>query len=324
MSKAWTRDWVIRRWRRAVIRASWKVGGKPRLIMQLSRASAAVASACVAVLLMCAPGCATTPKPIPLPSQEVRASLGKVGVISVGVALDGTVSGPVGVGHEIGKGALRGGAIGGLGLAGTGALLGLGCGPCAPACVPAFASLGAVGGLVLGGSTGAIYHGVTAIPESTAMEIVASFSRIVTESDIQSDLRMRVIGAGRVNGPIDLGIGRTGDPVPMPDYTMVATRGVNTVLEVGISQMVLAGEGGRDPAFVLTIIARARLIRVADDVVLWSDDQFAFNSPSADFSVWSADNYALLKMEFANGLDALARDIAGKVFGTGTYAAISG
>ena len=92
----------------------------------------------------------------------------------------------------------------------------------------------------------------------------------------------------------------------MPDYTMVAARDVNTVLEIGISQIALAGEGGRDPALVLTIIARARLIRVADDVVLWSDDQFAFKSPSADFSVWSADDYALLKTEFADGLDSLA------------------
>ena len=319
MSKASKGARLIRRWRRMVIAASRKVGGISGLTVLLSRGTTALAFGCLAALLMSAPGCVTTPKTTPLPSAELRASLGQVGVMSVGPALEGTVSGAVGVGQEIGKGALRGGALGGLGGAGTGALLGLGCGPCAPVCVPAFASLGAVGGLVLGSSTGAIYHGVTAIPESTAMQIEASFSKIIADSDIQSDLRMRVTRASGAVVVLDLGMGNAANIAAAPDDdSLFQPRNVDTVLEVAVVRIVLAGQGGRDPSLVLAIKARARLIHVRDNRVLWSDDQFEFKSASAEFSDWTAKDYALLKLQFANGLDAIAHDIAGKVFGPGT------
>src|SRR6185436_11663946 len=111
-------------------------------------------------------GCATSPPP-PL-KQDVRASLGTIGLISIGPELMADVSGPIGTGKEAGRGALKGGAIGGLSGAGAGALAGLATGPCAPVLVPVFAGIGAAGGLVIGAGTGAIVRGVRAVPTETA------------------------------------------------------------------------------------------------------------------------------------------------------------
>jgi hypothetical protein len=165
---------------------------------------------------------------------------------------------------------------------------------------------------------------VEAIPESTAMTIEAGLTGVVAGGDLQSNLRERVVRVGGAGAIADLGMGRADDPAPQPDYALFVAHGVDTVLEVGIAQIVLGGEGGRDPALVLAMSARSRLIHIPDNRVLWSDDQVTYKSSSKDFSVWSANDYVLLKSELENGLDTLARDIAGKVFGTGTYAERSG
>jgi len=230
-----------------------------------ARSAATAIAVCFVMLLLSIPGCASTPKPPAPPTEGVRASFGKVGVVSVGPALNGALSAPVGVGSKIGKGAVKGGAIGGLSGAGVGALLGLSTGPCAPVAVPFFATVGAVGGLTLGGGTGAVINGVSAIPESTANLIQAGFTTVVAGRNLQEDFRKDVLAwAGAVHPVIDLGTGSAGDPAPIPDYREGSTLGVDTVLEVGISQIVLNGEGGRDPALVLAIKGQARLVHLPD------------------------------------------------------------
>ena len=296
--------------RRFLIRASNLVGGKRRLV-GLSKFVATVTAAASFVLLV-AQGCATTPPPPQLLTQDVRASLGTIGVISFGPQLMADVSGPVGGGREAGRGALKGGAIGGLGGAGIGAIAGAFTGPCAPVFVPFFAGIGAVGGGALGAGTGAIVRGVNAIPTATAESLEAALNSAIAGRDLPADLRERLLTRGPMmpRQSIDLG-NIDGDPAGAPVYGMFAANGVHSVLEVTITEVIFDGEGA---SFALAMKARTRLIRLADNQVLWSNDQIMFRSTHADVATWTSAESGHLATELGTGVEMLARQIGDEIF----------
>jgi hypothetical protein len=241
--------------------------------------------------------------------------LGTVGVISVDPQLMADVAGPVGGGREAGRGALKGGAIGGLGGAGIGALAGALTGPCAPVFIPVFAGIGAVGGGVVGAGTGAIVRGVNAIPTETAESLEAALNSAISVRDLPADLRGRILTRGPMlpSQSVDLG-SANGDPAAPFDYTGFAATGVHSVLEVTVTEVIFDGEGGRNPSFALAMKARIRLIRVADNQVLWSNDQIAFRSIEADVATWTSEESGRLAAELGSGVEMLARQIGDEIF----------
>ena len=275
----------------------------------LSRTFAAFA---VAFLLS---SCAGTPKPPPRLADDVRSSLGAVGVITVGPPVGGKVDGPVGVGGQATVGALGGAALGTASGFGAGLALGLLCGPGAIICSPVAALGGAVVGLVGGGTYGGIRRGRNAIPESTAAEIQITLNQTIADRDLQADLRERILQHTGVAMGLDLGTGAT-EPVAAPDYAAMADRGVGTVLEVSLTQLTFTGEGGSDPTLALVMSARARLIRVADKRELWNAAEVVYESPAAAFSLWVMPNSRLLEAEMDRGLEALARQTGEALFDT--------
>jgi hypothetical protein len=280
------------------------------------------AAACLATLLLFGQGC-RRPAP-PSLGEETRASLGPVGVYSIGPPLDTSLSGPIGVGKQSLEGAAKGGGIGLASGAGGGALTGAGiglfCGPLAPLCVPAFAiwgaAIGGAGGLVVGSTTGAVNRGVNAIPTDAADGARTAFSAALAGRELQAEMRRRVldVAGGEAAERIDLGGESTPATVPTPDYGRFAERGARAVLEVGIARLALDGKGGRNPRLVLVIDARARLIRLPDNHVLWSAEHLTFESPKAELLEWTADDSRLLRSELDHGLDFLAARIAAGVF----------
>ena len=298
--------------RRCLLRASKLVGGKDRLV-RLSKLVATVTAGCSLVLLL-AQGCATSP-PAPL-GQDVRASLGTMGVISsVAPELMADISGPIGTGREAGRGALKGGAIGGLSGAGVGALAGLSTGPCAPVLVPVLAGIGAAGGLVIGAGTGAIVRGVRAVPTETAESLEAVLHDGLASRDLAADLRQRVLNRASMTPrqAVDLGA-LNRDPSTPHDYRAFAQNGVQSVLEITVTEIVFDGEGGRNPTFALQMKAQVRLIRVADNQVLWTNDDIRFRGEDVDVSGWTNPDRDYLTAEFEVILERLAQQIADAVF----------
>ena len=286
------------------------------------RVLAVLAAACLSTLLLSVvQGCRRLAPP-PL-GHETRASLGSVGVYSVGPPPDVSISGSVGVGRQRLKGAAKGGGVGfvsGLGVGAlTGAGIGLACGPLAVLCSPVLALWGGViggaGGLVTGSAIGAVHRGANATPTDVAESARAAIFAAITGRDLRADMRRRVLDVGNKAGNwIDLGGDDAVDSASTVDYGRFTERGAHAVLEIGIVQLALTGEGGSNPDLVLTIQARARLIAIPDNRVLWSDEQLSFGSSEAQLSVWTAEDSRLLKSELDRGLEILARRIGSEVF----------
>ena len=258
--------------------------------------------------------CASTPAPLPQLTEDVGSALDSVGVITIGPSVGGQLDGPVGGGDQVVAGIIGGGAIGGLSGAGAGALIGLTCGPIAVFCVPAGAVIGGTGGLLFGGTVGGIARGRAAIPENTAEEIQMVVTRAIADHELQSDLRYRVLlKFGSSTTGVDLGAGGT-VPTESPDYSTFSGQGVDAILEMSLTQLGFAGKGGDDPSLVLVLMAKARLIGVPNNDILWSVEQVEYQSPMAAFSLWSEGDSALLRAEIDNGLDAVASQIGEALF----------
>ena len=142
----------------------------------------------------------------------------------------------------------------------------------------------------------------------------------IADRDLQADLRHGVLRhTGGADAAMDLGADAT-EPVSAPDYTAMAGSGVETVLEISLTQLTLTGtdrrlEGGSNPSLTLVMTARARMIRVADNRVVWSAAEVKYESAAAQSALWTARDANLVRTEIANGSEALARQIGEALFG---------
>ena len=98
------------------------------------------------------------------------------------------------------------------------------------------------------------------------------------------------------------------------DYARFAMRGIDFVLELNITQIAFIGSGGRNPNLALAMSANARLIRIADNRVIWNNSQITFTSGQAEFTQWQMEDAKVLKSAIAVGLDSLARQIDENIF----------
>ena len=279
-------------------------------------------SALVAGLFLAA--CASSPKPLPRLSENLRSSLGTVGVVTTGPAVTADLDAPVGVVNQAALGAVEGGGVGFASGAGAGALIGLTCGPGAVLCVPIGAVVGGALGLTVGLPVGGLVKGSTAIPDSAATEIRASISRAIGDRDLQDDLRQRVLQNARLSTTgVDLGA-RPMSSMTSPDNVSLTNAEITTVLEISLINVAFtSSDGGKNPPLALVLTAQARLVGMDGDRVLWNADQVKYASSSAAFSLWAENNSTLLRTEIDNGLDSLAQQISAAIFDRATSASVS-
>jgi hypothetical protein len=231
------------------------------------------------------------------PNEALRASLGKMGIVSVVAPPQDRIVGPIGRGRVAAAGTAEG-VLEGVAASAGGGPIGL-------LLLPVV--------VVVGGIYGGVHGAVIAIPESTAKEMNDTLHNVLVESEPQGGLRQRVLTHARTDTrqvPVDLGIGGVIDPATKPDYSMLAEKGVESVLEVGVMSASLVGQGGSDPEVALSLGARARLIRVSDSSILWSDERMMFTTERRKFSEWKADDVKLLKATLAEGLESIGRRIS--------------
>ena len=270
-------------------------------------------------------GCAhTKPRAAQPPSDDVRSELGTIGVAPASGAPPAPLMAPT---RGKAAGALKGagggfvaGATPGLYLltaAGSGCIGGGGGQGAATLC--ALVIMTGLGVAAAGGTVGAVggtvYGLVAADSASTIAAAEDALTRAAADVDVQRSLREHVLRELGEHGSltfVDLGERTAADGAP-EDHRRWKHDGIDTVLDVTVSQLGLAGGSGVKPRVGVSMVARARLIRTADGVEVYAET-FEYGG-AADRTVtgWAADE-AAFRQELDAGTRRLAADIARVLF----------
>lgn len=277
----------------------------------------------LAVLIVTQAGCATKVAPPPRPSDELRGALGSVAVVAAPVRPERELSRPV-------PGKALSALVGMTAGFGVGLLSGAGCfvtaGYAAGLCVlalwtPGMMGAGVAEGIDKGMSIAEWKRGTAAIEAAAA------------EPEIQEMLRDALSLAAVDQASYRLAAGRLEDERRTAEgavsYTHLRDEGVDTVLEVAVVTIALASapdssrptsygpapswEDLFHPSVKLTVKARARLVRAADDTELFTGI-FQEESIPRPFGEWARDEAAAFREARDAALQALGRRIAEAVF----------
>src|SRR5882724_10113595 len=281
----------------------------------------------VLVLVVCAGpwGCALKHPPGPQsPADEVRAQLNTIGLPVAGFAPETHVDAPTsgkgmgalkGVGYGFGAGAMPGTAI----VDAVVAQRACDVKEISPLClaVAVFGIGMAAAGGTIGALGGTVYGAVTAESGSKIDAAQAELKSAVIQADIQMMLRDQVLQIVRDRSPLsfvavdDQQRSANGERI---DYQALASTGIDTVLEVSVPRVGLAGQFGINPPVSLFMTARARLVRTADGAEMYAEKFDYRGGGASKFLEWAADDSQLFREEVARGTRSLADDIVQLLF----------
>ena len=268
-------------------------------------------------------GCASRPIRVPPPSDQPKPQLGTVGVVSA----RSTPESKYWTSTDAGRGAVEGFSKG----AKTGAKVGFWPGAVAGGLAGApFGPVGvALGFFVVGGATagasalvaapvgaaaGAIKGAVKAPPRATVKKAEADLKTILADLNIQEAMRDQVVQLAREQTHDVVVLADQGPTAhdKKPSYRSLATEGIDTILELGVSAIELSGPWGVHPRGALLMTVRARLVCVTDGMELYTRD-FEYAGGTSPF-VDLADNPGPLREELQLAYQSLAKEIVGELF----------
>ena len=247
-------------------------------------------------------GCASGPHLLPPPpSAQVRATLGTIGVLAAPLTPEATVESPT---SGKGSGAAKGAAAGAFA---TAANLGE---AWAFALFPPAALV--LGGIVLtGGVVGGVYGAVTAEDAAKVQEAETALKSVLAVEKVQEAMRERLLRVAR-----ELTRYRFAEPgrpsSPSPDeaagYRSLASEGIDTILEISVAVVGLAGAPGINPPLAVVMMVRTRLVRVRDDAPIY-EAVVQYRAGARTFTEWGVNN----GQPFRDGLDQAYQQLAEKI-----------
>ena len=265
-------------------------------------------------------GCATIPTlqtpPRQPPSAEIRASLGRIGIVAL------TNSSEIAWQIPSAKGEL--------------ALLitpsetfgdnGVGIGCCLEGEAGLYA-LGAVVALALGTATadvalGTLYAAFAAESKERIAQVATALSKAGEGGRLEERLRDRIVDAAQQNArgqlvPLreptlfqrPLSNGRAVDL----DYRAFAVQGIDTIIEVKATSAAFVGPKNINPALALKVRVRVRLVRTKDGGEAYLDYLSYAGSPRR-FVEWGSDDARPYRDELQRCVDNLAHEIVTQIF----------
>jgi hypothetical protein len=252
----------------------------------------------------------------PLLSEEIRAELGTIGVVSARfvpkVEIETPAAGSLsGMGRGAAGGAVRGFTSAAQLFDTPIPCSGFGCGGVlllALAVIP----ISTIGGTLVGSVNGA----VTAADAETVEEAEAALAHALDSLRMQEALRDHVLEEARNQTNYSIRVLNDRGPATRDEtinYGALATQGIDTVLELGIESIGLYGELGVDPPLAILMKVRTKLLRTQDGALLYAST-FPYQSGIHRFTEWAAHDSHL----FREGLDStyrtLAREIVEELF----------
>ncbi len=138
----------------------------------------------------------------------------------------------------------------------------------------------------------------------------------VDASLVQDALRREVVAAAQASG-VKLATPTAAAVETVTntrDYTPLAAQGVDTVLEVTLTQLVAEQYPEMaDPPLPLDMQARARLVRTRDNAEISSNEYF-YRGKTYDYYAWTENNGERLLKAVKNGYESLGHDISDSMF----------
>ncbi len=283
----------------------------------------------LASLFMSQLGCAHAPPRPPshtalrLPYEEERAQFGTIGIVSARFIPESTFN----IFAKRGFAAVKGVALGALagGCAGLEAFhySGLEAFPYffAPGLTP-LEPVFLVGGMTIGALAGGISG---AAPEDRAVRVVleerakkteGAIIDFLAELSIQETMAEHVFKTGMelTDYRFELLEGQgPASPDEKPNYGYLKEKGIDTVLEVSVSNVGFEGERGKNP-IPLFMSLQTRLIQLTDELEIYSQE-FGYKSRTRNFFGWDdfawavSNNQRLLREEF----DPCYKNLAGRI-----------
>lgn len=256
----------------------------------------------VLILLIAQWGCAHS-LPIP-PSEQARATLGTIGVVSGRFAPEAGLRTSAG-GWAGGAG--RGAAIGAGRTVGTAAEIGVHGRDLGGVLIIALGiALAPVGALV-----GSVVGGATAEPAATVEEAEAVLKNALAELKVQETMRDRVLQLARDQTRHRFILLSEQGPTALDEkvsYQSLASAGVDTALEVNVVSLGLEGPWSINPPVALFMTLRTRLVRVGDGIPIY-EATFEYKGRARTFTEWAANN----AQPFRDGLEDAYQSLAEKV-----------
>jgi hypothetical protein len=255
--------------------------------------------------LIGAPGCASKRPTIPV---ALLAETSTIGVVVRPTDPDVELQIPrKGWLSNTGRGAMSGSVIGGFGIyCGYGLFL----------CVPAFATVGVIGG--------AIYGAVAAEPASKWEQAESAFKEILPDLKLQQRVSEHVVDFARSQTPYR--VIRVENEYPSfkdekTEYRALASRGIAAVLELTELAVHLRPSGiVVNPPRILMMDARARLIRTSDgalldELVITDGTLIGTDSNVArSLATWANLNNQAFREEVAQAAQRLAQQVVKELF----------
>jgi hypothetical protein len=181
------------------------------------------------------------------------------------------------------------------------------------ACLVLLPFVGIVGGVVVGSVAGA----VTAEAAEHVKKAEAELQNAVTTLRVQETVRDRVF---QVTGPHTLHpiiFMREQDPTALEQevyYRVLASKGMDTILEINVLTLALAGRWEINPPLAVFMRVHTRLIRTVDATVLYDSTLEYHGATRRKFTEWALYNAQPFREELDHASESLAEKIVEEVF----------
>ena len=150
------------------------------------------------------------------------------------------------------------------------------------------------------------------IPEATARNLKAAISKALTSSQPQRSLRRNLINFARQEGLGELT--DVSSSATQDDYRSLSEAGINSVVEVAVFEVWLAGKKRGDPKLVFGVRAYVRVVRTQDNSEVTSKFTLTYSGPIRKFTAWGANQAHAFRRELHRAYGELAQMIVTRVF----------
>jgi hypothetical protein len=156
------------------------------------------------------------------------------------------------------------------------------------------------------------------LPGAEIEETAAVIGQAIEDTGIQRLIRDKVAEKLFANGTVHTVTPI--DDVPEGGYTSLRAFGFDTVLELSVQLTGLRGGDGADPPLAFFMNARARLIHIEDDTVLF-DDVFTYENGQMTFGQWASNNAREFRNELGLAIEYISSHAVAEAVASYTNAA---